>query len=129
MDKSDDKIESSQSSDKSKKIEQNKEVEILDEPKQVESPKEATYEFRGKCFLCNEIGHMKRDCTNKSFIRVKEFYCHNCHGMGHKEIDCRKPKYDNDRRNSSMSRNTNPVDRRRSNERTLREQRPYEERR
>ena len=52
---------------------------------------------------------MKRDCTNKSFNHVKEFYCHNCHGMGHKEIYCRKPKYDNDRRNSRMSRNTNPT--------------------
>ena len=60
-DKFDDKIESSQSSDKPKEVEQNKKVEILDEPKQVESPKAARYEFRGKCFLCNEIGHMKRD--------------------------------------------------------------------
>ena len=80
-DKSDDKIESSQSSDKPK------EVEILDEPKQVESPKETRYEFRGKCFLCNEIGHMKRDCTNKSFNHVKDFYYHNCHGMGDNAID------------------------------------------
>ena len=72
---------------------------------------------------------MKRDCTNKSFNHVKDFYCHNCHGMGHKEIACRKPKYDNDRRNGRMSKNTNPIDRRRSNERTLREGRPYEDRR
>ena len=104
-----------------------KEVEILDEPKQVESPKETKYEFRGKCFSCNEIGHMKRDCKNKSFNHVKDFNCHNCHGIGHKAIYCRKTKYDNDRRNSRMSRNTNPADRRRSNERTSR--RSYEDRR
>ena len=72
---------------------------------------------------------MKRDCTNKSFNHVKGFYFHNFHGMGHNAIDCRKPKYDNDRRNSRMSRNTNLVDRRRSNERTLREGRYYEDRR
>ena len=101
----------------------------MDEPNQVESPKETRNEFRGKCFSCNEIGHMKRDCTNKSFNHVKDFYCHNFHGMGHNAIDCRKPKYDNDRRHSRMSWYTNPKDRRRSNERTLREGRPYEERR
>ena len=82
----------------------------------MESPKETEYEFRGKCFLCNEIGHMKRDCTNKSFNHVKDFYCHNCHGMGHNAIYCRKPKYDNDRRNSGMFRNINPIDRKASNE-------------
>ena len=64
---------------------------------------------------------MKRDYTNKSCNHVTYFYCHNCHCMDHKEIDCRKPKYDNDRRNSRMSRNTNPIDRRRYNERTSRE--------
>ena len=53
-----------------KKLEKNKEVEILDEPKQVESPKETRYEFRSKCFSCNKIGHMKRDCKNKSFNHV-----------------------------------------------------------
>ena len=128
-DKYDDKIESSQSSNKSKEVGQDKEVEILDGQKQVESPKKTRYEFRGKCFSCNNIGHMKRYCTNKSFNHVKDFYCHICYGMGHKEIDCRKPKYDNDRRNGRMSRYTNPIDRRRSNERTLREGRSYEDRR
>ena len=98
----------------------------MDEPKKVETLKETRYKFRGKCFLCNEIGHMKRDCTNKSFNHVKDFYCHNCHGMGHKASDCRKPNYDNDRKNSRMSRNINPIDRRRSNERTSSEGRPYE---
>ena len=71
---------------------------------------------------------MKRNCTNKSFNHVTDFYCHNCHAMGHKEIDCRKPKYDNDRRNSRMFGNTNPIDRRRSNERTSRERKPFDER-
>ena len=68
--KFDDKIESSQSSNKSKEVGQDKKVEILDEPKKVESSKETRYEFRGKFFLCNEIGHMKRDCTNNSFNHV-----------------------------------------------------------
>ena len=71
---------------------------------------------------------MKRDCTNMSFNHVKDSYSHNCHGMGHKEIDCRKPKYDNYRRNSRMSRNTTPTDKR-SNERTSKEEIPYEDRR
>ena len=72
---------------------------------------------------------MKRDCTNKLFKHVKDFYFHNFHGMGHKEIDYKNLKYDNDRRNSRMFRNTNyPIDKR-SNERTLREGRPYKERR
>ena len=55
---------------------------------------------------------MKRDCTNKSFNHVKDSYCYNFHGMGHKEIGFRKPKYDNDRINSRMFGNTNPTDRR-----------------
>ena len=116
-DKSNDNIESSQSTEKPKEIDQINEVEILDEPKQVETTKTTRYEFRGKCFLCNAIGHMKRDCTNKSFNHFKKFYCHNCHGMGHNAIDCRKPKYDNCRSDSRMSRYTNPADKRRSNER------------
>ena len=72
---------------------------------------------------------MKRDCTNKSFNHVEDFYCHNCHGVGHNAIDCRKPKYDNDRRNSRMSRYINLVDRRRPNEQTSREGNSYEDRR
>ena len=70
---------------------------------------------------------MKINCTKNSFNHVKDFYCHNCHGMGYKAIDCKKPKYDNDRRNSRMSENTKPVDRRRFNERILKEGRPYED--
>ena len=89
----------------------------LDEPKQVEFPKETRYEFRGKCFSCNEIGHMRRDCTNKAFNHVKKFYCHNYHGIGHNASDCRKPKYDNDKRNGRMFRNINSTDKIRYNER------------
>ena len=44
-DKYDDKIESSQPSNKYKEVGQEKENEKLDEPKQVESPKETKYEF------------------------------------------------------------------------------------
>lgn len=44
--------------------------------------------------------------------------------MGHNAIDCRKPKYDNSR----ISRYTNPIDRRRSNERILIEGKCYEDR-
>ena len=72
---------------------------------------------------------MKRDCTNNSFNHVKDFYCHNCHGMGHNTIDCQKPMYDNDIRNRRMSRYTNPIDRRRSNERTSKEGRYNEDKR
>ena len=89
----------------------------MDEPKHVESPTETRYEFRGKLFSCDEIGHMKRDYTKKSFNHVKDFYCHNCHGMVHNAIDCRKPEYYNDRRNNKMSRNTNPINIRRSKKR------------
>ena len=98
----------------------------MDESEHVETPKETRYEFRGKCFLCNEIGHRKRDCTNMTFNHVKDFYCH---GMGHNALDCRKPKYDNDRINSRIFRNTNPIDRRRYNERMSREERYYEDKR
>ena len=121
-DKSDDKIESTQYIDKPK---EDKEVKILDEPKQVESTKETRYELSGKYFSCNEIGHMKRDCTNKSFNHVMNFYFY---WLSHKEIDCKKPKYDNNKRNSGMYGNIKLADRRRSNERTSRERRPYEER-
>ena len=95
-DKSDDKIESSQSYDKPKEVGKTKEFEILDEPKKVESPKETKYEFRINFFSCNEIGNMQRDCTNKSFNHVTNFYCHNFHGICHKAIDCKKSTYDND---------------------------------
>ena len=59
-------IKSSQSFDKPKEVRQDNEVDILDEPKQVESPKETRYEFRDKKISCNYIGHMKRNYTNKS---------------------------------------------------------------
>ena len=44
-----------------------KKIEKVDEPKKDEPPKEARCEFRDRCFICNEVGHMKRDCRGKSF--------------------------------------------------------------
>ena len=52
---------------------------------------------------------MKRDCTGKPFKPITNFYCYNCHGYGHKEVECKKPKFDGNNANSRMSRNTNPV--------------------
>ena len=52
---------------------------------------------------------MKRDFTGKSFIPITNFYCYNCHGYGHKEIECKKPKFGGNNANSRMSRNTNPI--------------------
>ena len=83
-----------------------------DEPKKrkkVESSKEARHEFRGRCFICNEVGHMKRDCTGKSLKPITNFYCYNCHGYGDREIDCKKPKFHSHNANSRMFRNTNPA--------------------
>ena len=72
-DKFNEKIESSQSFDKPKEVGQDKVIEILDEPKQLESLKEIGYEFRGKCFSCNEIGHIKRDCKITHLIILRTF--------------------------------------------------------
>ena len=52
---------------------------------------------------------MKRDCTGKSFKPITNFYCYNCHGYGHKAIDCKNPKFDSSNGNSIMFRNTNLV--------------------
>ena len=70
---------------------------------------------------------MKRDYIDKSFKHVKIFYLYNFHGIGHKVNDYRKPKFDNDNRNSRMLRSTNPIgnnERRRSSKRNFRETRP-----
>ena len=53
---------------------------------------------------------MNRDCIGKSFKPITNFYCYNCHGYGHKVVDCKKPKFDNSR----MFRNTNPIGNERS---------------
>ena len=33
----------------------------VEEPKQDDSSKEVRHEFKGRCFICNKFGHMKRD--------------------------------------------------------------------
>ena len=67
-----------------------------------------------------QVGHMKRDCTSKSFKPITNFYYYNCHGFGHKIVDCKKPKFDSNNRNSRMFRDTNPSsnERRRSSRRS-----------
>ena len=53
---------------------------------------------------------MKRYCIGKSFKPITNFYCYNCHGFGHKAVNCRKPKFDSNNSNSRMFRDTNPTD-------------------
>ena len=50
---------------------------------------------------------MKRDCIGKSFEPITNFYFYNFHGYGHKEVDCKKPKFDSHNGNSIMFRNSN----------------------
>ena len=95
--------------DLSAKHDEPKKIEQVDKPKQDELPKEVRHEFRGRCFICNKVGHMKRDCTGKSFKPITNFYCYNCHGYGHKVVECKKPKFDGNNGNSRMFRNTNPT--------------------
>ena len=47
---------------------------------------------------------MKKECTCKSFKLLSDYY-YNCHGFGHRDIECNKPKFNND--NSIMFRGTN----------------------
>ena len=55
---------------------------------------------------------MKRECTLKPFKHVTDFYCYNCHGFGHRAVNCKKPKFDHSNSNSRMFRGTNPTWRR-----------------
>ncbi|WP_044909110.1 hypothetical protein, partial [[Clostridium] innocuum] len=76
----------SESIDEKKSDEINKSEDTPKEeesPKQEESPKGMQREFKGRCFACNTIGHMKRDCTGKQFKPLNG-YCYNCHGFGHR---------------------------------------------
>ena len=66
-----------------------KKIEKVDKPKQDEPPKEVRWDFRGRCFICNEVGHMKRDCIGKSFKPITNFNCYNHHGYGHKIVEYR----------------------------------------
>lgn len=65
----------------------NKEV-----PKQSEQPKEVRRQFTGRCFACNEIGHMK-DCIVNYTNPISGYY--NCYAYGHKANECRKPRFNN----------------------------------
>ena len=53
--------------DLSIKFDEHKKIGQVDKPKQDEPPKEVRHKLRGRCFICNETGHMKRDYTGKSF--------------------------------------------------------------
>lgn len=112
------KIESSITIEVSKEIElvdlsmkhdEPKKTEQVDKAKKDEPPKEVRHELRGRCFICNEVGHIKRDCTSKSFKPITNLYCYRCHGYGHKVVNCKKPKFDSDNENSRMFRKTNPI--------------------
>ena len=48
---------------------------------------------------------MKRYCIDKSFELITNLYCYNCHGYGHKVVECKKPKFVDDNKNSRMFRN------------------------
>ena len=52
---------------------------------------------------------MKRDYIGKSFKPITNFYCYNCHGYGHKVVDCQKPKFDINNGNSRIFSNTVPI--------------------
>ena len=68
------------------------------------------YEFKGRWYACNEVGHMKRNCKGKSFKLVIDFYCYNYHGFGHRVVNCKKSMFNNSNRNSRIFRDTNLVD-------------------
>lgn len=87
-----------------------KKIEQVNKPKQYEPSKEVKHELKGRCFICNKFGHMKRDFIGKSFKTITNLYCYNCCDYGHKEVDCKKPKFDSNNANSRMFRNTNPLD-------------------
>ena len=41
----------------------------------------------GKCYKCNEPGHISKNCTNKGAWK-----CHNCNEKGHVAKDCTAEK-------------------------------------
>lgn len=67
-----------------------KEAKIEERPTD-EEPKEQIRPFRGRCFGCNKVGHMKRDCRSKDTSKPFTNYCYHCFDYGHKKEDCRKP--------------------------------------
>ena len=74
---------------------------------------------------CDELEHTEGEYKGKSFKKISNFYCHNCHGYGHYALDCKKPNLDsNNNTNSRMFRNTKNVgSRRRSHNNESRERR------
>ena len=54
---------------------------------------------------------MKKDCTGKQFKPLNG-YCYNCHGFGHRTIECRRPKVIENNYGNRMFRNTNNADKR-----------------
>lgn len=63
-----------------------------DEPKQFGPPKVVKWEFTLKFYACNEIGHLKKDCTS-NYTNPVSIYCYKCNAYIHKAIECRKPRY------------------------------------
>lgn len=63
-----------------KKFDELRIIEKIEEPKKDDSSKEVRHEFKGRCFTCNKVGHMKRDCMCNSFKPINNFYFYNCHG-------------------------------------------------
>lgn len=58
------RIEPSISTNLSKEVKQLNQRKKCDEPKQIEQVelyKEARQEYGGQCFICNEVGHIKRE--------------------------------------------------------------------
>ena len=66
--------------DLSVKHDEPKKIEQVDKPKQDEPPKEVRRDFRARCFICDEVGNMKRDFIGNSFKPIINFYCYDYHG-------------------------------------------------
>ena len=85
-----------------------KKIEEANEPKKFESSKEVRHEFKVRCFIWNEVGHIKRDCIGMFLKPITNFYCYNCNGYGYKIVNCKKPNIYSNNVNNIMLRNTNP---------------------